>query len=41
MMNNSWNLKGDAQTYQKYDKGWANEDVKPAKKDFMKPPAPV
>src|SRR3569833_2932186 len=27
MMNNSWNLKGDAQTYQKYDKGWANEDA--------------
>lgn len=27
MMNNSWNLKGDAQTYQKYDKGWANEDT--------------
>lgn len=41
MMNNSWNLKGDAQTYQKYDKSWANDDVKPAKKDFMKPPAPV
>ena len=34
MMNNSWNLKGDAQTYQKYDKGWANEDEKPKPKDF-------
>jgi hypothetical protein len=28
MMNNSWNLKGDAQTYKKYDKGWANEEPK-------------
>lgn len=27
MMNNSWNLKGDATTYQKYGKGWANEDT--------------
>ena len=26
MMNNSWNIKGDAQTYKKYDKGWANEE---------------
>jgi hypothetical protein len=26
MMNNSWNLKGDASTYQKYDKGWKNEE---------------
>ncbi len=33
MMNNSWNLKGDAQTYQKYDKGWGNEEAtKPAQK---------
>lgn len=40
MMNNSWNLKGDAQTYQKYEKGWANEDVQP-KKEFRQPPAPV
>src|SRR6185437_6291363 len=23
MMNNSWNLSGDASSYQKYDKGWA------------------
>lgn len=31
MMNNSWNLKGDASPYQKYEKGWANEDAsKPA-----------
>jgi len=29
MMNNSWNLKGDANTYKKYDKGWANEDENP------------
>jgi hypothetical protein len=27
MMNNSWNIKGDAPTYAKYDKGWANEDA--------------
>jgi hypothetical protein len=26
MMNNSWNIKGDATTYQKYDKGWSNKD---------------
>lgn len=26
MMNNSWNIKGDAQTYQKYGKGWNNKD---------------
>ena len=41
MMNNSWNLKGDAQTYQKYDKGWANEDPKPQHKDLRQPPVPV
>ena len=29
MMNNSWNIKGDANTYKKYEKGWANEDAKP------------
>lgn len=27
MMNNSWNLKGDAQTYKKYEKGWGNEEA--------------
>ena len=27
MMNNSWNLRGDASPYQKYEKGWANEDA--------------
>ncbi len=26
MMNNSWNIKGDAATYQKYNKGWVNKD---------------
>lgn len=41
MMNNSWNLKGDADTYKKFDKGWANEDTKPAKKEFRQPPVPV
>ena len=31
MMNNSWNLRGDASPYKKYEKGWANEDAgKPA-----------
>ena len=30
MMNSSWNLGGDAATYQKYQKGWANEEAKPA-----------
>jgi len=24
MMNNSWNLSGDSNTYKKYDKAWAN-----------------
>ncbi len=27
MMNNSWNLRGDASPYQKYEKGWANEEA--------------
>ena len=27
MMNNSWNLRGDASPYQKYEKGWSNEDT--------------
>jgi hypothetical protein len=40
MMNNSWNIKGDAQTYQKYDKSWANEDAQ-AKPVYRQPPAPV
>jgi hypothetical protein len=41
MMNNSWNLKGDAQTYQKYDKAWANEDENPKPKVYRDPPKPV
>lgn len=40
MMNNSWNIKGDAQTYQKYDKGWANEEPK-KKPEWRQPPVPV
>lgn len=40
MMNNSWNLKGDAQTYAKYDKGWANEAPK-QKTEWRVPPQPV
>ena len=39
MMNNSWNIKGDAQTYKKYDKGWADEEQ--PKKDLRQPPQPV
>ena len=38
-MNNSWNIKGDAQTYKKYDKGWADEEQ--PKKDLRQPPQPV
>ncbi len=40
MMNNSWNLKGDANTYKKYDKAWANEDEQP-KPTLRQPPVPV
>jgi hypothetical protein len=33
VMNNSWNLKGDANTYKKFDKGWsADKTVGPSKK---------
>lgn len=28
MMNNSWNIRGDATPYKKFEKGWANEDAK-------------
>ena len=28
MMNASWNLKGDAAQYKKYQKGWANDEAK-------------
>jgi hypothetical protein len=43
MMNNSWNLKGDAQTYQKYEKGWANKDEEGPQqtKTLRDPPKPV
>ena len=34
MMNNSWNIKGDANTYKKYDKAWANEDAAKPKVDY-------
>lgn len=27
MMNAAWNLSGDASSYKKYDKGWANDDT--------------
>lgn len=38
MMNNSWNLRGDASPYQKYEKGWANEEKKPAQKPQFRAP---
>jgi hypothetical protein len=41
MMNNSWNIKGDANTYKKYDKGWAAEDTAPKKVDYRVPQQPV
>jgi hypothetical protein len=41
MMNNSWNLKGDAQTYQKYDKAWANEDAAKPKPEWRQPPQAI
>ncbi len=31
MMNNSWNLSGDAVTYKKYQKGEAWKDMSPAR----------
>lgn len=40
MMNNSWNLKGDADTYKKYDKSWGNEEAT-KKPVFRQPPVPV
>jgi hypothetical protein len=27
MMNNSWNLRGDATTYKKFTKGWKDEEA--------------
>jgi hypothetical protein len=41
MMNNSWNLKGDANTYKKYDKGWGNEDATKSQPVYRHNPAPV
>ena len=42
MMNNSWNIKGDANTYKKYDKGWSNKEEDEAPKPvYRQPPAPV
>lgn len=37
MMNQAWNLSGDATTYQKYEKGWTNDDGSGAKKWDKKP----
>jgi len=39
-MNQAWNLRGDAASYKKFDKGWANEEPAP-KKDKIHPDAPV
>lgn len=41
MMNNSWNLKGDATTYKKYEKGWANEEAQKPKPIPRYPEQPV
>ena len=41
MMNNSWNLRGDASTYQKYDKGWANEEAQKPAPQYRQPPQAV
>jgi len=40
MMNNSWNIKGDATPYQKYDKSWKDEEEKP-KPVLRQPPTQV
>jgi hypothetical protein len=38
VMNNSWNLRGDASPYKKYEKGWANEEAqKPKPVEWLKP----
>lgn len=37
MMNNSWNLRGDASPYQKYEKGWANDEAKKPAQPREKP----
>lgn len=37
MMNMAWNLSGDASSYKKYEKSWANEDAGAAKKWDKKP----
>jgi hypothetical protein len=41
MMNNSWNLKGDANTYKKYDKSWANEEATKPQPVYRHNPVPV
>lgn len=40
IINNSWNIKGDAPTYQKYEKGWANEDAEAAQNQEYTPMHP-
>lgn len=37
MMNQAWNLSGEASSYKKHEKGWANEDAGSAKKWDKKP----
>lgn len=44
MINNSWNVKGDATTYQKYGKGWKDDEVSSVasvQADQRQPSAPV
>jgi len=31
VLNNSWNIKGDANPYKKFDKGWAADETQPAR----------
>jgi hypothetical protein len=38
MMNNSWNLTGDANTYKKYPKGWGNYSPEQKKNAFVGEP---
>lgn len=43
VMNNSWNLRGDASPYKKYEKGWANEEASSQTQpvEWLKPQQPV
>jgi hypothetical protein len=42
MINNSWNIKGNAATYASYKKSWKAEEDKPQQKPvYIKPQQPV